>query len=275
MSQAAPLQGLTFLNTRDARGAEQLTRILQERGGEVVECPTIEFVPPRSWRQFDGRLARISKDDWIVFTSATAVQATLERLWELNRPPGVLSIARIAVIGRGTASTLQAENLEVALMPQVAQQEPLLEAMLANMKRDDKVWMPRAQEAREMLVEGLEAQGYEVTVTPVYRTLAPKAGLEPAIGPIRENRIDWLLFTSTSTVTHFFDMMDTQTRRHLEQHTPHVACIGAVTAEAARRNGLPVSVVPARQDLTGMVDAIVAQVTGSEPEDSGTPGEQE
>ncbi|HEX9843144.1 MAG TPA: uroporphyrinogen-III synthase, partial [bacterium] len=117
MTEAEPLRGLTFLNTRDARGAATLTQMLAELGAEVVECPTIQFIAPESWVPFDSRLEQLTEDDWVVFTSANAVRATLERLWELNRPPAVLGRGHLAVIGRGTKNALERHKLSVALMP--------------------------------------------------------------------------------------------------------------------------------------------------------------
>lgn len=262
MAEAPPLQGLTFLNTRDARNAGELTQQLAELGAEVVECPTIEFVPPESWAPFDQRLEQVTEDDWIVFTSANAVRATLERIWELNRPPGVLGRGHLAVIGRGTKAALERQHLTVELMPGVAQQEALLEVLLKALRRSDKVWIPRAVDAREVLVEGLRQAGVPVTVTPVYRTVMPKGGLGAAREPLLAGRIDWILFTSTSTANHFFELLEADGATDVLHRWPRVACIGAVTAEAVRERGLPVTVVPARQDLSGMLEAIVAHVRG-------------
>lgn len=257
-----PFHGLTFLNTRDAGSAPLLTQMLEERGGSVVECPTIEITPPRSWDAFDKRLQTVTQDDWIVFTSANAVRACLDRLWTLNRPPGVITQARIAAIGLGTGNALREAKIKVDLIPSVSQQEVLLRAILRQMKRGDRVWIPRAQEARDVLVKGLQGAGYEVVVTPVYRTITPKAGLQPALETLRGGQIDWMLFTSTSTVDNFFDLLDEESRRTFEHRWPNVACIGAVTAETARKHGLHVQVVPARQDLMGMVNAIESHLSG-------------
>jgi uroporphyrinogen III methyltransferase/synthase len=260
MDNPIPLKGLTFLNTRDARSAPALSDMLQEQGGRVVECPTIEIAPPSSWREFDARTAQITQDDWIVFTSQNAVRATLERLWELNQPPGILNRGRVATIGQGTSAALEREKIAVAYVPPLAQQEALLEGLLARLKRGDKVWMPRAQDARELLVDGLRAAGYPVSITPVYRTTTPRAGLTPAREDLLAGRVDWILFTSTSTVAHFFELLDADLRARLDSRWPQVACIGAVTADTAREHGLAVSVVPSRQDLPGLVAALVEHV---------------
>jgi len=258
---STPFQGLTFLNTRDSGSAPALTTLLTEEGGAVVECPTIEITRPLQWEPFDTRLKSVTRDDWIVFTSANAVRATLDRIWSLNLPYGALAMAHLAVIGQGTGDVLRAEKLEIDLVPPFSQQEILLRSLLQRMKKDDRVWIPRAHEARDVLEQGLRGAGYEVVVTPVYRTVPPKAGIKAAVDALLAGKIDWILFTSTSTVTNFFELMDDESRSALENRWPKVACIGAVTAEAAREFGLLVQVVPARQDMSGMVAAIANYVT--------------
>ena len=57
-------------------------------------------------------------------------------------------------------------------------------------------------------------------------------------------------------------MFASATRTALAQRWPRVACIGAVTAEAVRDQGLAVAVVPSRQDLEGMLAAVVDTVQG-------------
>lgn len=262
MAPERPLQGLTFLNTRDARNAPALTRRLHALGAQVVECPTIELAPPASWAPFDARLASLEAEDWVLFTSANAVRAACERLAALGREPAALERAHLAAIGRGTAAALERVGLTPALIPATAQQEGLLEALRGVLRPGQRVWLPRAEEARAVLEDGLRAAGHEVTVTPVYRTIAPVAGLGPARDALLNGRIQWMLFTSSSTVRHFAALLDEALRDALAPRWPQVGCIGAVTAQAARDEGLPVTVVPARQDLEGLLAAVVAQVTG-------------
>jgi uroporphyrinogen-III synthase len=260
-----PLQGLSFLNTREAARALALTERLEAQGARVIEAPTQVFAPPLDWGPFDARLRRLGAGDWLVFTSATAVQFTLERMRALGEAPARLQRTRIASIGKATAQALEAAGLPVALVPLRFQQEALLEALLAVLTLGDAVWIPRAQEAREVLAEGLVAAGIPVTVTPVYRTLAPEGGLGPAEAELRAGRVDWILFTSSSTVDNFIALLGEELRQALSTRWPRVACLGEVTAETARRHGLPVAVVPERQDLAGLVAAVVACVQGEGP----------
>lgn len=248
------LAGLTFLNTRETGSAAALAEPLQERGATVLPAPAIAFMPPEDWAPFDNRLEALTRDDWIVLSSATAVRFMLERMFELNRHPGTLNEARIAAIGTGTHEALREAELRVDLVPRRYQQEALLEALLRRLQREDKVWLPRAAEARDLLPDGLRNAGWPVTVTKVYRTVRPADGLpDKASQALKAGQVDWILFTSSSTVTNFLDMLDDSLWPVLEGAWPHIGCIGEVTAETARRAGLPVAAVPERQSLDGLV----------------------
>jgi uroporphyrinogen-III synthase len=255
-----PLEGLTFLNTREAGTAAELTERLTRLGARVMERPVIAFVPPESWAPFDERLERLRAGDWVAFTSATAVRFVLERLRALGRSPEVFAGARIAAVGKGTAGALEAAGISVALVPEQFQGEGLLESLRARLEPKSRVWFPRAEVAREVVVEGLREAGFQVEVTPVYRNVMPEGGLGEALAALQTGRLDWLVFTSSSTVTNFLRLLPRADRTAPEGKWPRVACLGSVTAETARKEGLPVSALPERQDLDGLVDAIVEAV---------------
>lgn len=269
------LRGLTFLNPRAAEDAAALTQALLAHGATVIEQPMIEFAPPVSWAAFDRRLAELAPGDWIAFTSATAVRFTLRRLRMLGREPLSLAVARLAAVGPGTAAALEEAGLAVAVTPEKTYQgEGLLAALKEQVRPGDRVWLPRAEEGREALAEGLRQLGAQVAVTPVYRTADPSQGLGRALEAIRNRRVDWLVFTSPSTAVNFFkllpeDLRPLVLRGDLAHPPPRVACLGAVTAWGARELGFRVHVVPQQQDIPGLVAAIVEMVQGESPAQNG------
>jgi len=257
---ATLLRGLTFLNTRDVATAGRLTRMLAELGGRVVEKPMLTFLPPESWQPFDDRLGQLQEGEWVIFTSATAVRSTVERLTELGKDTHVLAGAKIAAVGKSTATALQNARLAVDLVPERFQADELLIALIPLLEPGAKIWFPRAEKGREVLVEGLREKNFQVDVTPVYRTVAPEGGLGQAAQFLREGEINWLLFTSSSTVTNFIHMLGKEPDGDKIARQCRVGCIGEVTAETAREHGFNVEVVPERQDLVGLVEALSAFV---------------
>jgi len=261
---AQPLHGLTFLNTRDASSAAALTTALERLGARVIERPTIAFAPPTVWTDFDRAAAALRGGQWAIFTSATAVRFALARFAETGRGAASLAACRLAAVGPGTAGALARQGLTPALLPERFQGEGLLEALRPRLQPGEPVWHPRAEEAREALDDGLRAAGVALTVSPCYRTVTPAEGLGPVPDLLRARQIDWLCFTSASTVRNFFALLEPELRE-AARNGPRIACLGAITAETARERGLRVDALPEQQDLAGLARAIVEAVRQGTP----------
>lgn len=258
--EGKPLEGLCLLNTREAAAAAALTLPLSQLGAEVLESPAIVFAPPDDWKDFDNIADGLTPTDWVVFTSANAVRFVLQRLRENGQGKGKLATTRLAAVGTVTAKALEAEGLPVAVVPELFQQEGLLAALLPTLEPGVPVWLPRALEAREVLADGLREAGHPVIATTIYQTM-PAPGLAPrAARALEAGEVDFVLFTSPSTVNHFLDKLNPAQRHHLDSERTQVGCLGRVTAAAAQGRGLPVALVPETQTIEGLVEALVALV---------------
>jgi uroporphyrinogen III methyltransferase/synthase len=178
---------------------------------------------------------------------------------------------RIAVVGAGTAEALAGHGLRPALVPERFQAEGLLAALVPLLKPGEAVWHPRAEEARPVMEEGLSAAGAALAITPAYRAIAPPEGLGPVPEALRREAIGWICFTSASTVRHFLAMLPADARVAALKG-PRIACLGAITAQAAREAGFAVAVVPERQDIPGLVEAIAAATREGARPGNGPPG---
>src|SRR6202012_5196273 len=98
--------------------------------------------------------------DWVVFSSANAVEAVLQRLPDVR----ALGPARIAAIGPGTAAALLAARLVADLVPKRSVAEGLLEEFPARGPAGGRVLLPHAVDGRPVLPDGLTSAGWEVDV---------------------------------------------------------------------------------------------------------------
>ena len=71
---------------------------------------------------------------------------------------------------------------------------------------------------------------------------------------LQDGGVDVITFTSASTVEGFRRMLGSWDR--LPQRRPKVACIGPVTASAARESGLAVDAVATPHTIEGLVAAL-------------------
>ena len=75
-----PLHGKKILITRARDQSSEFSTRLRNLGAEVIEFPTIEILPPRSWKGLDRAIDQLKSFDWIIFTSANGVNFFLQRL---------------------------------------------------------------------------------------------------------------------------------------------------------------------------------------------------
>src|SRR5262245_9445727 len=106
-----PLTGTTVVMTRAATNAHHLKKLLEDLGARVIECPTIQIIPPKSWKPVDDAIRRLSTYQWLLFTSANAVEQFMDRMGQ--RRPSI----PIAVVGSATAAKLEEWSLKPSLMP--------------------------------------------------------------------------------------------------------------------------------------------------------------
>jgi uroporphyrinogen III methyltransferase/synthase len=85
------LSGRRIVVTRSREQAGELIDMLEERGAEAIGAPSIRIVPPEDPAELDAACAQASTFDWIVFTSANAVDQFMSRLLAIgdvrDRPP--------------------------------------------------------------------------------------------------------------------------------------------------------------------------------------------
>src|SRR5437660_12845166 len=82
-----PLSGWRILTTRASKQSGGLASPLREMGAEVVEVPTIEIKPPKSFKGLDAALKKIVSYDWLILTSVNGVEALFGRLRKLRIRP--------------------------------------------------------------------------------------------------------------------------------------------------------------------------------------------
>jgi len=252
---ARPLHGWKVAVTRTRQQASVLAVALRRAGAIPVEVPTIAIADPD-----DGGAAlrsalsdlRSGAYEWVVFTSENTVERVFTELHDARALGGV----RVAAIGDGTAGRLAAHGVVADLVPPSFVAEALAEAFPAAPAgaaappdaTARRVLLPRAAVARDVLERALSAKGWAVDVVTAYRTVRPE--LSPALVE-RVSGLDAVTFTASSTVTGWVELVG------LDRLPPVVACIGPITAEAARRAGMTVTLEASPHSIDGLVAALV------------------
>jgi uroporphyrinogen III methyltransferase / synthase len=255
--ESRPLFGTRILVTRARSQAFELSQLLLAYGGEPVECPTIEFVPPANWEDADQALRNLDTYQWLILTSVNGVQHFMRRLWHHARDARSLHGIRICCIGPRTAEELEKFGVKADVVPSQFQAEGILDVMKAAGVAGQRVLIARAAQAREILPEELRRLGAEVQVVPVYQTVVPQAAVKAIADRLRSQEIEVITFASSSTVRNFVELFGgiEELKKNL-QHTI-VGCIGPITAQTARELGLQVDVVAGQNTIPALVEALV------------------
>ena len=248
-----PLFGKTVLVTRARSQASKLTAALEALGAGVIEAPAIELKAPEdNYKALDEAISHMRDYHWLIFTSTNGVEHFFNRLFAAGKDTRALGFAKVAAIGSATAGKLREYGIKADVVPQEFRAEGVLAALKGKLPPHAKILLPRAQEAREILPEKLREQGHTVEVVPVYQTVAAEGNAEALKAKLEGGEIDLVTFTSSSTVTNLLKLLG---GKELLAGVK-LACIGPVTAETARNNGLEPDMEAEEYTINGLVKVI-------------------
>ena len=252
-----PLFGRCVVVTRARAQAGELSVELERLGAEVYEFPTIQIQAPEDFGPLDAAIRDLDSFGWIVFTSVNGVEAFLERLWhhglDLRAVP---RRAKVAAIGPATAQRIEEVGLRVDVVPEEYRAEALIEVLETDSIAGERVLIPRAKVAREILPDKLREAGAEVVVPPAYESAPSSEGKNELARRLGAGEVDCVTFTASSTVENFVGAFGPGEAVGLLAET-RVVCIGPITAETARGHGLRVDTEAEEYTIPGLVEAVV------------------
>lgn len=255
-----PLFGRRIVVTRSREQAGDLVELLESLGAEPIEAPMIRVMPPDDYGPLDKAVAEAGSYDWVVFTSANAVDYFMRRVAAGDGDIRNLKGVKLVAIGPATADRLARHGLKVDLEPAESRAEAIVQSLREVGEISGKRFLlPRADIAREVLPDELRKNGADVTEVTAYRTVLAEIEREgdPDIyRMLLEKRIDVVTFTSASTVKNFVQIFGAEQAADLLNATA-VASIGPVTAEAAEQYGIKTAILPKQYTIPALVDAIV------------------
>lgn len=202
-----PLAHKTILVTRAAGQSSSFTPLLTDRGATVIDMPALEIRPPSSWAAVDRALADLQQFDWLILTSANAVNWFLDRLIEQGYDLRQLAHLKLAVVGKKTDRALTERGLRADFMPA----DYVADALVAEFPlplAGLKLLFPRVETGgRDVLVKEFSAQGATVTEVAAYESGCPPAMTAVAVTALRQGQVDAITFASSKTVRHFKQLM--------------------------------------------------------------------
>ncbi len=237
--------------------ARDQAELFQARGADVNFYPCIEIIPYDQDGELDVALhaAATGQYDWLVLNDADTALVVGGHMrkagFDPNQIPRRLKVATIGCMTE--LYTKEFMGLDAAFAPEIYTPEYVAEAM--KLKPGDRVLLPQSSMTRMNLAKCLRATGAEVTAINAYRTVIGKGG-DPVPVLLWEGKVDCVTFTFPTAVRYFVKRLDYEGGTLSMLDDVCVACIGPLTAEAARELNIHVDLVPQQHTIAGLVDAV-------------------
>ena len=181
-------------------------------------------------------IKKIQQYEWLIFTSQNAVSAFYSKVKRHDLDLNSIN-SRIAAVGIKTSAFLEALGLKVDFMPSVYSADVFVREFPAVSKHSEKCLFLRGSLAKPTIKAGLIQQVDEWTV---YETLPDVQTAGELAGFLAENRKAIIAFASPSAVKVFSEHVAPA----VGWEAIKTAAIGHITAEALRKHGAQVHVLP-------------------------------
>ncbi len=241
-----PLAGTRVAVLRTNEQSGELVEGLTARGATVLPCPIMRIRPrPRDLRKITASF--LKKFTMLIFTSPNGAALFMQQLLKQGADVRSLAGKRVYALGGGTAAILLNYGIRVDALPEKFVAEGVLDILPGDLS-GEKILIPRAAIAREILPETLQKRNAEVTVLPVYDT---KKTDTPEC-PFRDG--DYVLFTSSSTVEFFYDDPECCKLDIVP------CCIGDITAATLRKHYRGKIAIAKNATIPALIAALEAAV---------------
>ena len=248
-----PLFGKTVAVTRARDQASSLVNELREQGAEVIETPTIRIVGIESDTLVNA-VKQINNYSHVIFTSANGVRFFFKALHKAGMDTRSLGHMACTVIGSATYDALLQHGIKADYMPEMYVAESVWQVLEPILTSKDKVLIPRAKGARSFLVDQI-SKVCTVDEIALYEALPDENSV---MDSETQSRIDFITFTSSSTVKYFFDSYGQDAYSLLKRAV--AISIGPITTATLRECGVEQVIEATVYTTAGIVQALLKEV---------------
>ncbi|MBZ0200471.1 MAG: uroporphyrinogen-III synthase [Ignavibacteriaceae bacterium] len=251
-----PLKGKTIVITRTVEQSDSSANVFRQLGANVIPFPTLDIVPPASWRIFDETIISSKKIDFLIFTSGHSVRMFISRCTELKLNFNFNSV-KVVAVGSKTASVCSKLGVPVHIIPKEFSGEGVIAELIHHPLKQKIIFIPRSAIGREELPRGLEALGAVIKTAPVYNVAIPAAEkISSHIDELHRSTPDLIIFTSPSTFENYLQILNIA---HPVEYFANVlvAAIGPTTKSAIEAKGIRVKIMPGEYTIDALAKTIV------------------
>ncbi|MGZ5077444.1 MAG: uroporphyrinogen-III synthase [Methylobacter sp.] len=251
------LNGAHVLVTRPEHQAENLSRLIEQRGGIAVRFPTLDIAPRDTDEEIRNTLTNLDSFEWVIFISANAVNFALKA--NSGKIPGT-KFVRFAAVGQSTAQAMKMAGLPVDLVPDNGYNSEALLAMpqLQQVERQE-ILIVRGEGGREQLATTLRSRGAEVNYLEVYKRIIPHIDSSPIVELLAQRSLDVITVTSAEALQNLNVMLGENNK--LLSSVPLVVVSDRIRCIAADMGFNRITVTDSPID-TAILETVIKCVTG-------------
>ncbi len=248
------LKDKIILVTKSASECKNSLQKLIDEGAELIYFPTIKIIPVYTHENIIELIDNIREFEYIIFTSANAVDIFSEIIEKYNLD---LSRTKIAVVGKATAEACRTRGLYIHLIPEEFNARGLIKKFSEIGINNQKILIPGSLLSREELKLGLTELGADVKTLLIYDVVTNDLNeLKNEYQIITSKKPDILIFTSPSSFENYIKLVNINDMRNYFNNTV-VCAIGPTTEFEIRSYDVNVNIVPEMYTLEGVADAII------------------
>jgi len=236
-----------ILVTRQEPKASELADHINQCGGEAIVTPLITIECQLS-SHGETLIHKLESYEWIVFTSGNGVKCFFNQLKKYGKKDP-LKHTHIAAVGPKTNQVLQTFGYQADFMPSVYNAETMAVELSVAYDLKGPVLLVQGQLSRTTINDMLQEKAIPFDRLIVYKTGINKEATDRLQQVLSTEDVDFITFTSPSTIDAFMDLSKKQAR----DIASTIVCIGTTTEKRALDYGFKRMLVPDEFTIDSML----------------------
>lgn len=246
--------GKKFIVTRPKKQNNSLVEMIEDLGGDVIEIPVMEIVSNDNSTELNQVIADIGSYNYLIFTSTNGVESFFKRIFSLGLDSRVLSDKIVVAIGNATAAEMLKYGVSADIVPKSFASESLVEELAYFIKPLDNVLMVGASDSRMYIYNEISKICF-IKMIKIYSKRKNEVIKDRLLDTIRNRNVDYLTFTSPSTVKFFLEILGTENIDLLEGIK--IVSIGPITSESIKALNLNVDIEASEHSDLGLIQSLL------------------
>lgn len=240
--------------TREKKQAQAFSKQIIQQGGIPIKTPLLK-INCRYKEEDTAILESLNHYEWIFFTSTNGVNCFFEILSKYGIKRELLAKCKMAVVGHKTELALKEHGYSAHFIPTIYKASVMAQEFLLQYPTTGHVLLVRGSRSLNTLLEAFVHNNLSVQTLDVYET-SFNYEIESHLNKQLGNNVDFVTFTSPSTVDAFIEMIDSNMSLDFI-----CACIGPTTAERAKEHGFERIIIAEEFTIEGMIQRMNEFIT--------------